>query len=98
MPKGYWVVHIEVHDADNYKPYMAAGGEAVRKWGGRFLVRGGRSEQMEGASRPRHVVVEFDSYEHAIAAYNSTDFQAAVALRQPYSMADVTVVEGPPDA
>ena len=66
---------------------------AVSAHGGRFLVRGGRCEQVEGEGRSRQIVLEFDSYEIALACYRSPEYQAAVAATQPASASDI-VVEG----
>lgn len=94
MAKGYWIAKIDVRDMDGYKPYMAASTAAVQKFGGRFLVRGGQMSKMEGESRTRCAVIEFDSYEQALACYNSEDYKAARAIRQAHSDADLIVVEG----
>ena len=92
--KGYWLVHVDIHDPEGYKPYQAANATAFGKYGARFLVRGGRSEITEGKPRSRAVVLEFPSYEAALACYRSPDYQAAKALRQGKADADVVVVEG----
>src|SRR5690606_10337578 len=65
MPKGYWIGHITVTNPEGYKEYVAANAEPLRKYGGRFLVRGGKYETRSGSERPRHVIVEFDSFEQA---------------------------------
>lgn len=94
MPKGYWVVHITVTDPANYPKYIAADAAAFEKFKARFLVRGGRFEAVEGPARPRHVVIEFDSYKQALACYNSPEYQAAAKLRQAYAESEVLIVEG----
>lgn len=55
MAKGYWVAHVDVTEPEGYKAYVGADMEAFRKYGGRFLVRGGQFEVLEGASRSRTV-------------------------------------------
>lgn len=94
MPKGYWVAHVDVDDPDAYEKYRAANAAPFAEYGGRFLVRGGRQEVMEGAARKRTVVIEFDSYETAMACYTSAGYQAAKALRDPVSTGDLLIVEG----
>ncbi|MEZ5920779.1 MAG: DUF1330 domain-containing protein [Parvularculaceae bacterium] len=94
MAKGYWIAHVDVTDADNYPLYVAASSKVIQKFGGRPIVRGGRFEAMEGSSRTRNVVVEFESYEKALAAYQSADYQEALKLRQQYGVSDFIVVEG----
>jgi uncharacterized protein (DUF1330 family) len=94
MPKGYWVVRIDVADAERYKAYVAANAESFKKFGARFLVRGGRFENLEGSSRQRNVVIEFASYQTAIDCWHSPEYQKALALRLPVSTADLIVIEG----
>ena len=95
MPaRGYWIVHVTVTDAQGYPRYVAADTPVVARFGGRFLVRGGRYEAPEAAARERHVIIEFQSYEAALACYHSPEYQAAVRLRQAYAQSDIVIVEG----
>ncbi len=94
MAKGYWVAHVTVTDPDNYPKYVAANAAAFEKYGARFLVRGGRFEAPEGAARERHVVIEFDSYEQALACYHSPEYAEAARLREAYADSDLVIVEG----
>ena len=94
MAKGYWIAHLDVHDLDRYKTYVAAIAEPLRMHGGRFIVRAGAFETKEGDARSRHIVIEFPSYEAALACYHSPEYQQAIALRTPYSDADLIVLEG----
>ncbi len=94
MPKGYVIVHVTIHDADNYPTYAAAASEALKPHGGKFLVRGGKSETREGQSRDRHVIIEFDSYEQAVKWYESAEYAPALAMRMEYADADLVIVEG----
>ena len=94
MAKGYWVAHVTVTDSDNYPKYVAANAAAFEKYGAHFLVRGGRFEAPEGAARERHVVIEFDSYEQALACYHSPEYAEAARLREAYADSDLVIVEG----
>ena len=94
MAKGYWIARVDVADAEVYKAYVAANAAPLARFGGRFLVRAGRFENPEGASRSRNVVVEFPSYQAALDCYRSADYQAAVQLRLPVSSVDMVVIEG----
>ncbi|MCA0870026.1 DUF1330 domain-containing protein [Seohaeicola saemankumensis] len=94
MPKGYWIAHVDVDDMETYKEYVAANAAPFAEFGARFLVRGGKQEVREGQVRQRTVVLEFDSYEQAIACYESASYQAAKALRDPVSTGDLTIIEG----
>jgi uncharacterized protein (DUF1330 family) len=92
--RGYWVVRVDVHDAEGYADYLAANGPAFAKFGGRFLVRGGTFENPLGSSRSRNVVLEFPSYQAALDCWNSTDYQDARAKQRGGTDMDVVVIEG----
>jgi uncharacterized protein (DUF1330 family) len=94
MAKGYWIGRLDVHNDDGYKTYAAANQAIFRKFGGRYVVRGGKFEGMEGTSRARNVVVEFPDYATAVACYRSVEYQANIKVRQPHSIADLIIVEG----
>ncbi|EFO32224.1 conserved hypothetical protein [Roseibium sp. TrichSKD4] len=94
MAKGYWIGRVDVSDAEGYKAYVSANAEAFAKYGARFVVRGGDFTSMEGSPRQRNVVIEFESYEKALACYKSPEYAKALALRQPVSVADLIIVEG----
>ena len=80
MAKGYWIVSGDVHDPQGYKAYMAANAAALIKYKGRFVVRGGRAEAVEGKGLSRNVVVEFDSFEAALACFYSPEYTDAKKL------------------
>jgi uncharacterized protein (DUF1330 family) len=92
--KGYWIVQVDVTDVEGYKPYLAANQGPFGEFGARYLVRAGRNEIMEGKARGRIVVLEFPSYEAALACYHSPGYRAAKRLRDGKATADVVVVEG----
>ena len=94
MSKGYWIVRVDIADPEQYKSYIAANAEPFRKFGARFLVRGGRFENPEGTSRARNAVIEFPTYESAVECWHSPEYQRALKLRQPVSTADLVIVEG----
>lgn len=94
MPKAYWVARVDVHDSEGYKGYVAANAVAFAKYGARFLVRGGRFEAPEGTPRARNVVIEFENYDTAVACYQSPEYAAAKAMREPVSTGDVLIIEG----
>ncbi len=94
MPKGYWIVRMEVTDEAGYKAYVAANAVAFRAYGAKFLVRGGKFETVEGASRSRNVVIEFADYATALACYRSPEYSEAAALRRGKGIGDVIIIEG----
>ena len=91
--KGYWIVHLDVNDPEGYKPYQDYVATPFGKFGGRYLVRGGRCEVTEGRQRPRTVVLEFPSYDAALACYRSPEYQKALALRKGKAETDLLVIE-----
>ena len=94
MAKGYWIAHVDVSDPEGYKAYQTANAVAFAKYGARFLVRGGTSEQQEGRTRSRHVIIEFKDYATALACYHSPEYAAAKAIRMGKGEIDLLVVEG----
>jgi len=94
MAKGYWIGRVDVTDPEEYKKYVAANGKAFAKYGARFLVRGGQFEAVEGKARTRNVVIEFPSYQAALACYRSPEYAEAMAYRRDASEADILVIEG----
>jgi uncharacterized protein (DUF1330 family) len=94
MPKGYWLPQIDVGNPQGYKAYMAATPPAHQKYGGVALVRGGRSEVVEGRGRARIVIRQFPDYATALACYRSDEYQSARQLRLAHSACDFLIVEG----
>jgi uncharacterized protein (DUF1330 family) len=94
MAKGYWIAHVDVTDPEGYKDYQSANAIAFRKYGARFLVRGGTSEQPEGKVRSRHIVIEFADYATALACYRSPEYEAAREKRRGKGDIDLVIVEG----
>ena len=94
MPKGYWIVRVDIADQEKYKAYVAANAEPLRKYGARFLVRAGQFENLEGASRTRNAVIEFPTYQAALNCWKSPEYQRAIELRKDVSTIDLIVIEG----
>ena len=94
MAKGYWIARVDVSNMGGYQAYITENAVPFRKYGARFLVRSGRSETAEGTSRMRNIVLEFKDYQTALACYRSPEYQKAVALRKPHSVADIVIIEG----
>jgi len=81
MAKGYWIANVDIRDPEAYETYKAANAEPLRAFGAKFLVCGGPQTEIEGAFRPRSVVIEFPSYEAAVVCYHSDAYRAAKAIR-----------------
>ena len=94
MAKGYWIAHVDVNNEEAYKPYAAANPDIFRKYGGRFVVRGGKYEGPEGNSRTRNVVIEFPDYATALACYRSPEYQQNMKIRQATALTDLIIIEG----
>jgi uncharacterized protein (DUF1330 family) len=94
MPKGYWIARVDVSSDEGYKPYAAANPAIFKKFGGRFVVRGGRFEAVEGKARSRNVVVEFPDFDSALACYRSPEYQENIKRRLAHSVGDILIIEG----
>jgi uncharacterized protein (DUF1330 family) len=94
MPKGYIIAHITVRDPEAYKEYVVKDTPILEGLDGKFIIRGGQSKVVEGEFHDRHVVIEFPSYEAALAAYNDPDYQAVADIRRRTADSAIVVVEG----
>ncbi len=94
MPKGYWIVRVDIADPERYKAYVNANAGPLARHGAHFLVRAGAFENPEGGSRTRNAVIEFPSYQAALDCWHSADYQAVMKLRLPVSTADLVIIEG----
>ncbi|MEQ1940352.1 DUF1330 domain-containing protein [Mesorhizobium sp. CN5-321] len=94
MKKGYWIAMVSITDPEHYKDYIAANAAAFGKFGARFLARGGEAEFPEGFPATRTVIIEFESYETALACYRSPEYAAALRIRRLAATAHVAIVEG----
>jgi uncharacterized protein (DUF1330 family) len=91
----YVLVQVDVKDPVRYEDYKAMVPPSIEKFGGRFLVRGGKTHTMEGDWSPRRlVVVEFPSVEQATAWWSSAEYAEAKALRQATSASQLLIAEG----
>ncbi len=94
--KGYLIVEAKVSDAAAYEIYKNLAQAAIAQYGGRYLVRGGAVEILEGkwTKVPRLVIVEFDSAEQAKCFYQSAEYQAARKVRENAAEMNMLVVAG----
>ncbi len=94
MP-AYFIVDVEVTDPAGFEEYRQLVPGTVQKYGGRFLVRGGAVETLEGDWQPKRVVVlEFPSLAQAKRWYNSEDYRDPKALRFKTAKTKLILVEG----
>ena len=95
MTKGYWVsVYRTTSDPERLAAYDKLAGPAVRAGGGRTLSRGGRVVGHEAGITQRVVLIEFDSFEQAVAAYESEAYQKALVALPDGVERDFRIIEG----
>jgi uncharacterized protein (DUF1330 family) len=92
MTKGYWIARVDVSNEDAYKQYRELNGIAFSKFGGRFVVRGPAGKVVKGVSRKHNVVLEFPTYEDALACYESAEYQAAKNFLDQVGEVDLIIV------
>lgn len=91
----YVILDTEVTDPDAYARYRELATPALAAYGGKFLVRGGATEDLEGNwSPPRLVVIEFESVEQAKKWYHSDEYAEAKAVRLSASKGNLILAEG----
>ena len=94
MP-AYVVVEITVKDAETYERYRQLAPPSIAAYGGRYLVRGGKTEMLEGSwLPPRFVILEFPNAQQARAWWESPEYAPAKALRQECAGTEMILVEG----
>jgi uncharacterized protein (DUF1330 family)/ketosteroid isomerase-like protein len=96
MP-GYVIMDAEVNEPAGYEEFKRLASAAIEHHGGRYLVRGGALEPLEGDWHSRLVLLEFDTLEAALGFYHSDDYQAARQIRLETATARVAAVEGTGD-
>ncbi|MFC1416706.1 DUF1330 domain-containing protein [Streptacidiphilus cavernicola] len=95
MPKGYWVsAYRTISDPEKLAAYSRLAAVAVKAGGGRTLVRGGAVVAHDAGIAERTVLIEFDSFEQAVAAHESAAYQEALAVLSDGVERDFRIVEG----
>lgn len=95
MAKGYWVgLYHSVSDPAALAEYAKKATLAIEASGGRFIARGVAAKAFEAGLAERSVVIEFESVEKAIAAYESAAYQAAYKILEGKAKRDVRIVPG----
>jgi uncharacterized protein (DUF1330 family) len=89
------IANVTITDPVRYEDYKRMVPATLVPFGGRFVIRGGNPEVLEGDWRPsRLVLLEFPSVERARAWWNSPDYAEARALRQATSKGTLIILEG----
>ena len=91
----YIIAEVEVSDPETYATYRAQTPGVIAQYGGRFIVRGGAAETLEGDVPPgRLVVIEFPDTAAARRFYESPEYQAIVGIRHQAAKSRLVLVEG----
>jgi uncharacterized protein (DUF1330 family) len=91
----YFIVEIDIADPAGFEDYRKRVPATIERYGGRYLVRGGTLETIEGAWTPKRVaVLEFPSVAQAKQWYHSEDYRELKALRQRTARGSIILVEG----
>jgi uncharacterized protein (DUF1330 family) len=91
----YVIAEVEVTDPEGYKPYATLVPASIALYGGRFLVRGGTAEVLEGDwPQRRRVIIEFPSMEAARAWWDSPEYEKPKAMRRAASNGRLILLEG----
>lgn len=91
----YLILDVEIHDTDKYAEYMKLAKPLVEKYGGKYHVRGGAFEIMDGDWSPtRLVVIEYPDMETAKAMYEGDEYAPIKAIRMSCSTGSTVIVEG----
>lgn len=91
----YVVLDIDVHDPVRYEEYKQLAAPAVDLYGGKYIVRGGTIETLEGDWSPTRVVIlQFENSEQAKQWLNSEEYRQARAIRHQTATSQVIVVDG----
>lgn len=88
------IARIEVTNLEAYMEYASQTVAIAESFGGKFLVKGGAFEQVEGNGPDRHVVIEFPDAATAKAFYNSDVYQAILPIALKNTKRDLVIVEG----
>ena len=93
--KGYVVcVYKSIGSKKKLKEYAVKAKEAVEKYKGKFLIRGGKVTTNEGTKSPRTVVIKFSSYDEANSFYNSKEYQKAHEILKGHAVRHHQIIEG----
>ena len=94
MPKGYLMANLRVKDQDIFKEFSSVALPLIESFGGKLLARGPNADRHEGEVSGVVTLIEFESKEAAEKFYFSDEYQAAKAVRDACSEADLMLIEG----
>jgi uncharacterized protein (DUF1330 family) len=92
--KAYWIaVYKDLENIENIKKYAEKASPAIKKYNGKVLARGGKTETIEGSPSPRTVLIEFPNIKEAIKFYHSNEYQEAMKLGGNFNR-HIQIIEG----
>ena len=95
MKKGYIIVRVSIHNSNLFQQYPPLSTEVMNKYGGKYIIRGGKTDVLEGEwPVDRTTVVEFKSFESAKRCYESIEYSEAMKIRQNSTKSDLILIEG----
>lgn len=90
---GMWIVHADVSNAERYAEYAAEASGITSRFGSEYIARGGRYVHKEGKEFRRHALVRYPSFERAVEAYESPEYQTLLGIVAESSDRHFTIVE-----
>jgi uncharacterized protein (DUF1330 family) len=94
MVPGYVVAEVDVTDPATFQKYAAKAPGTIEQYGGHYVIRGGKSDSIEGDAPKRFVVIQFDSMEKAKAWEDSPEYSAIKPIRHSSAKSRVFIIEG----
>lgn len=92
---GYVIAEVDITDPQGFEQYRNMVPATIEAYGGRFVVRGGKTETLEGQWEPKRlVIIQFDSVERAKQWWASEEYRDAKALRQRTAITNLVIAEG----
>ena len=94
MP-GYVIFNIDIKKPNEYKKYVEKVTPIANKFGGKYIVRGGEAEVIEGTwTYPRTIIIKFPSYEKALEWYSSEEYKPIKKIRLDNSVSNGIIIKG----
>ena len=91
----YIIVEIDILDPVGYEEYKKLAGATVKKYGGKYIVRGGKTEVLEGDWKPKRIVIlQFENMERAKAWLNCAEYAEPRKMRHRTAKTRMVLVEG----
>ena len=91
----YAILDLKIFDKEKLKEYKNVAPEIIKKFGGKIIIRGGKSNTVEGNWKPERIVmIEFPNYETANDWWNSNQYKVTIELRKKGANTNVLIIDG----